>query len=97
VPGDSHGSHGSHGVAPGAPAPPAPGHGNGGGSSAGKPGDPAATPAPEHKDKGIPAVLGLGKQVAVSGVDIPVWIPLLALFLLLAAPMAASRVANRRR
>jgi hypothetical protein len=42
-------------------------------------------------------VLGLGKQVAVRGVGVPAWIPLLALIALLAAPIAASRVANRRR
>lgn len=80
---------------PGAPARPAPSHGNGGGHP--KPADPAATPAPEHRSHSIPTVLGLGKQVAVRGVGVPAWIPLLALIALLAAPIAASRVANRRR
>jgi hypothetical protein len=80
---------------PAAPARPAPSHVSGGGHA--KPADPAASPTPRPRADSIPAVLGLGNQVAVRGVGVPAWIPLLALVALLAAPIAASRVANRHR
>jgi hypothetical protein len=52
---------------------------------------------PPHQPRSIVEVLGIGRQVDVNGVSIPVIVPVLALILLLLAPMAAARIANRGR
>jgi hypothetical protein len=61
-----------------------------------EPGSKTGSP-PSHGSDSIPQVLGLGHQVSVRGFAVPVWACVIALVLLLTAPLAGSRFANRHR